>query len=232
MIDTHMHINSQIFNEQETNEKILKINNDNFITKVINVGLNVETSKEIIEISSMYGKFYNSVGIHPLYIDGQNPIKLCEIVSDKTVAIGEIGLDNGKANFYDQKRYLITQIFIANELHLPIIIHSSNSNSEIIKIFENYVKPRYGCVFHCFQPDYQTLSYLIENGFYISFAGKILSPNARMSLDMMRIVPENLFLIETDSPYIGPIYETSNINKIIEKVSQIKQVDFDKVISI
>ena len=51
---------------------------------------------------------------------------------------------------------------IANELHLPVIIHSNNSNKLVVEIFERYVKPQYGCVFHCFQPDVDILKYLIE----------------------------------------------------------------------
>ena len=69
---------------------------------------------------------------------------------------------------------------------------------------EKYVKPKYGCVFHCFQPNIESLKYLIKNGYYISFAGRITYKNAKKSLEVAQTVPDELFLVETDSPYIAP----------------------------
>lgn len=167
-----MHINSKVVKDKE--KYINAINNNSMIEKVINVGLDLKTSEESICISQVNPKFFSSVGIHPLYIESQDLKILYELaINPKVVAIGEIGLDNAKENFEEQRRYLIKQILIANELHLPVIIHSNNSNKLVINIFEKYVKPKYGCVFHCFQPDLEILKYLIKNNFYISFAGKI-----------------------------------------------------------
>ena len=61
-------------------------------------------------------------------------------------------------------------VSIANSLNLPVIIHANNSNKLVIEIFERYIKPKEGCVFHCFQPDMDDLNYLIRNNYYISFA--------------------------------------------------------------
>lgn len=86
-----------------------------------------------------------------MYIDFQDINFLYEISDNpKVVAIGKIGLDTAKDNFYEQKKYLVNQIIIANELHLPVVIHSNNTNKLIIEIFENYIKPKYGCVFLLF----------------------------------------------------------------------------------
>lgn len=60
-----------------------------------------------------------------------------------------------------------------------MIIHSKNSNEEIINVFKNIIKPKYGCVFHCFQPDTEIMKYLIDNGYYISFAGPITYKTAK-----------------------------------------------------
>ena len=87
---------------------------------------------------------------------------------------------------------------------MPVVIHANNTNKLIIEIFKKYVKPKYGCVFHCFQPDIDDLKYLIENGYYISFAGRITYKTAKKSIEVAKIVPNDLFLVETDSPYISP----------------------------
>ena len=232
-IDSHIHINSKVIENVENSIK--EINNNKNIESVINVGLDIKTSKECIEISNKEEKFYSSVGIHPLYIGNENSNQLFNLITDKVVAIGEIGLDNISGDYYEQRKYLIRQIFIANELKLPVIIHSNNSNKQIIDIFERYVKPKYGCVFHCFQPDLDTLKYIIDNGYFISFAGRITYKTAKKSIEIIKEVPINNFLVETDMPYI-PIglnkeieSDSSNINYIINKISEIKEIDYKEI---
>ena len=230
-IDSHMHINSIVSKNIE--KEILDINNNSNLKNVINVSLNSETAKESIIISNTNAKFYSAVGIHPLYIENQSINDLYNIaLNEKVVAIGEIGLDTTKDNIELQKKYLIEQITIANSLNLPVIIHANNSNKLVIEIFERYIKPREGCVFHCFQPDIDDLNYLIRNNYYISFAGRITYKNAKKSLEVAKSVPNDLFLVETDSPYISPepvrnlVNQSSNIKYIIEKLALIKDMSY------
>ena len=230
-IDSHMHINSIVSKNIE--KEILDINNNSNLKNVINVSLNSETAKESIIISNTNAKFYSAVGIHPLYIENQSINDLYNIaLNEKVVAIGEIGLDTTKDNIELQKKYLIEQITIANSLNLPVIIHANNSNKLVIEIFERYIKPKEGCVFHCFQPDIDDLNYLIRNNYYISFAGRITYKNAKKSLEVAKSVPNDLFLVETDSPYISPepvrnlVNQSSNIKYIIEKLALIKDMGY------
>lgn len=224
-IDSHMHINSLLI--KGTDLSIDKINNSSLFDAVINVGMNVETSKESVEISNSNPKFYSTVGIHPLFTKGEKFDELYNLVTDKVVAIGEIGLDKNKDNFFEQRRYLIEQLVIANTLHLPVIIHSNNSNKEVIEIFEKFIKPKYGCVFHCYQPDIEYLDYIIRNGFYISFAGKILQRNANRSIEVAKKIPNELFLVETDSPYLSP--DSMYIKNIVQKLADIKDMEYEEV---
>lgn len=229
-----MHINSKVLDN--TKEYIDDINNNLNIESVINVGLNIATSRESIAIANDNSKFYCAVGIHPLYIENEDIKELYKIsFNDKVVAIGEIGLDLSHNNIKEQIKYLIKQIMIANLLKLPVIIHSNNANKLIIDIFEKAVKPENGCVFHCFQPDIDDLNYLISNNYYISFAGKITYKNAKKSIEVAKRVPNDLFLVETDSPYISPepcrseINKTSNIKYIVNKLSEIKNISIEEV---
>lgn len=234
VIDSHMHINSVVIDNLR--DEISLINNNPYIDSVINVGLNYQTSCESILISSNNSKFYSSVGIHPLYIEKENIDSLYGLIpNDKVVAIGEIGLDILGNNLEKQKRYFVEQIKIANYFNLPVIIHSNNMSKEIINIFENTIKPEFGCVFHCFQPEMDILKYLIENNYYISFAGKITYKNAKKSIDVIKEVPNNLFLVETDSPYMSPepyrdsINHSSNISYIINRISDVKGIRCEEV---
>lgn len=230
-IDSHMHINSIVSKNIE--EEILDINNNSNLESVINVAMNSETAKESIIISNSNTKFYSAIGIHPLYVKNQSIDDLYDIaLNEKVVAIGEIGLDTTKNNIELQKKYLIEQISIANSLNLPVIIHANNSNKLVIEIFERYIKPKEGCVFHCFQPDIDDLNYLIRNNYYISFAGRITYKNAKKSVEVAKSVPNDLFLVETDSPYISPepvrdlVNQSSNIKYIIEKLALIKDMSY------
>lgn len=230
-IDSHMHINSIVSKNIE--KEILDINNNSNLKNVINVSLNSETAKESIIISNSNAKFYSAIGIHPLYVENQSIDDLYDIaLNEKVVAIGEIGLDTTKDNIELQKKYLIEQISIANSLNLPVIIHANNSNKLVIEIFERYIKPKEGCVFHCFQPDIDDLNYLIRNNYYISFAGRITYKNAKKSLEVAKSVHNDLFLVETDSPYISPepvrnlVNQSSNIKYIIEKLALIKDMSY------
>ena len=234
-IDSHMHINS-IFTPENNELLIDEINNNSLVEKVINVGVNVKTSEESINISRYNEKFYSSIGIHPLYTSGENVDNLYDLaIDDKVVAIGEIGLDDSKDNFHEQRMFLIEQIAIANDLELPVIIHSNNSNLQVIEIFERYVKPKYGCVFHCFQPDLEVLDYLINNSFCISFAGRVTYKNAKRSIEVAKKIPNELFLVETDSPFIAPEpykeekNKTEYIKYIIEKLAEIKNMTYEGI---
>ena len=233
-IDSHTHINSKVLDNPS--QEIKKINNHNNLEYIINVGLDIETSIEAIKISNENPKIYSSIGIHPLYLKNQNIDELISLAIDnKVVAIGEIGLDSSKLNYEEQTRYLINQIIIANELHLPVIIHANNTNQEIINIFKKIVKPLYGCVFHCFQPDIESFNYLINNDYYISFAGKITYLNAKKSIEIASIVPKEQFLVETDSPFITPEPFrnekncSTNINYIIKRISEIRDVSYEEI---
>ena len=233
-IDSHMYINSSVSKDIE--KEILDINNDPDLESVINVSLNCETAKESIIIANSNAKFYSAIGIHPLYVENQNLDDLYDLaLNNKVVAIGEIGLDTTKDNIELQKKYLIEQISIANSLNLPVIIHANNTNKLVIEIFEKHIKPKEGCVFHCFQPDTDDLDYLIKHNYYISFAGRITYKNAKKSLEVAKRVPNDLFLVETDSPYISPepirnlVNQSSNIKYIIEKLALIKNMSYMEI---
>ena len=233
-IDTHMHINQLV--GSDLLKELIQVNQDAKLEYVINVGLNEQTSRESVAISSKYEKFYTAIGVHPLYIEQQKLDFLYEFADmSKVVAIGEIGLDSLHSNFYEQKNYLIRQICIANELQLPVIIHANHTNKEVIRIFDYYVRPQYGCVFHCFEPCLDVLEYLMFYGYYVSFAGRITYQTAKKSIEIAKLVSDDLFLVETDSPYFSPEpvrnmrNSSSNISYIIRKIAEIREVDYEEM---
>ena len=235
-IDSHMHINNYQLDKPIKAMALKRTNKDHNIEKAINVVINLSTTREAIDLSERHSKLYVAAGIHPLYIENQDLNELFTLADHpRVVAIGEIGLDNTADNYKEQRRFLISQILIANSLKLPVIIHSKNCNFQIVEIFKKIVKPRYGCVFHCFQPDEETLNYLIANDYLVSFSGLITYKNAKRSLEIARIVPDNLFLVETDSPFFPPeslrasVNYSSNLIYVIEKLAEIRGTSYIQV---
>lgn len=185
---------------------------------ITNIGYNKETSKEALQIaeeSEKLGtnvKVYATVGLHPENID--------ELEDDfafvydfaknqKVVAIGEIGLDyhyEGSESVEireKQKDIFVRQIQIANELHLPVVIHSRDADMDMLAILkENPIK--YGFVMHCFSSSAEVMKECLKLGAYISIAGSVTFKNARSLLDVAKLVPEDKLLIETDAPYLAP----------------------------
>lgn len=222
MIDTHAHFNSKdLINLKE---EINKVNSLSYLNKVINVGLDYETSKEAIEISLVELKFFATIGIHPLY-DG-NVDKLLNLYNkydcSKVVAVGEIGLDT-KGDLIVQEKKFISQIELANFLKLPIIIHANNTNYQVMDIIKKYT-PYYGFVFHCFQPDLKVADEIIKLGGYISVGTNITRPTADKSLKVISFIPIERLLIELDYPYMSQNGEIDGRN-VFKRIQSILNID-------
>ena len=225
MIDTHAHFNSKDL--KNLRDEIIRVNNNKCLDKVINAGLDYQTSKEAIEISDNELKFYATIGIHPLH-NGSVEDLLNLRVTNKVVAIGEIGLDTD-GDFLLQREKFIRQIELANFLRLPIIIHSKNSNERVLKIIK-YIYPQYGFVFHCFQPDIDIAKEIIKLGGYLSFATPITRINARKSLEVIKLTPIEKILIELDYPYmsIDPINDGQRVFNRIKELKRYSHDDLEK----
>lgn len=207
LIDTHAHYNSVTMNDLEEKIRIANANDD--VLKIINIGLNKETSEEAIKLSIKNFKFYSTLGIHPLYDGNISELEYLynKYDSEKIVGIGETGIDTiGDINKQIEK--FISSIKLANKLKLPVIIHANTTkDSEIyanklcLQIIKKH-KPIYGFIFHCFQPDLEILKEIIELGGYISVGSKITQANAKKSLEVVKIIPINNLIIETDYSFL------------------------------
>ena len=226
LIDTHAHYNSKDLNN--LNDEIININKNDNIDRIINVGLNYDTSKEVIDIGLNNNKFYSTIGIHPLK---EGSIDLLNYLSSnydisKVVAIGETGIDTNK-NIDVQIKIFIDSIKLANKLKLPIIIHSNTTkysliyaNRLCIEIIKRYY-PNYGFVFHSFQPDLDILKEIINLGGFVSVEPMILKSNAKKSLEVVRNIDINNLLIENDYPYLSND-QINDLKNVFEKVCMLK----------
>ena len=236
--DSHAHYNDEKFNEDRDN--LIKDIYNEKITKIINAGYSLESSKTAIEIAEKYDFMNAIVGISPNDIQNFQENDLIEIEKlaehKKVVAIGEIGLDYywNKENKDMQKNIFISQINIANKLGLPIVIHTREAIYDTLEILKNNRCNRKG-VFHCCPLNVDLVREGLKLGFYISFAGPVTFKNSKNAEEIIKMVPLDKMLIETDSPYLSPEplrgrrNDSRNVKYIAQKIAQIKGLELKEI---
>lgn len=245
IFDSHAHLDDEKFDQDRDNiiEEIKKAG----ITKVISAGYNLEASKEAVEIAKKYDWIYATVGISPndipqteeeLWKNTSQIEKIVKENEEKIVAIGEIGLDyywekdEERRNL--QKRAFIKQIELANKLELPIVIHTRDAAVDTIEILKANQVIKKG-VFHCCPQNQELIKQALNLGFYISFAGPITFKNSKNAEEIIKLVPNEKMLIETDSPYLAPEpvrgtrNDPRNVKYIAEKIAKTKQISIEEV---
>lgn len=242
--DSHAHYDDSKFDEDR--KEIIQKMYDEGVTKIISAGYNLESSKYASKLTSKYDFIYTTCGISPNDIpEGEKEfykelIEIKELTkNEKCVAIGEIGLDYywNKENKEYQKRAFIEQINLANEVDLPIVIHSRDAISDTLEILKNNKVNRKG-VFHCCMLNRELVKEALKLGFYISFAGPVTFKNSKNAQEIIKMVPNERFFIETDSPYLSPEpnrgkrNDSRNLKYIVEKIAKEKNIDIEKVAEI
>lgn len=241
LFDTHSHYNDEKF--EADREEIIEQTYNQGITKFICAGYNLKSSREAVDIATRYEFIYSICGISPNDLDDYNEANLEEIKTlaqnKKNVAIGEIGLDYywNKDNKELQKQVFIDQINLANELNLPIVIHSRDAVQDTIDLLKQYPVRKKG-IFHCAQLNKYLVEEAIKLGFYISFAGPVTFKNSKNAQEIVSLVPNDKILIETDSPYLAPEpvrgtrNDSRNVKYVAEKISAIKGLPVEQIAKI
>ena len=245
--DTHSHYNDEKFDADR--EKIIKDTYESGVTKFVCAGYNIESSKKAIEMSKKYEFIYSICGISPNDIPQSEQelwkdiAKVSKIINEnntnKLVAIGEIGLDYywNRENKELQKKAFIKQIDLANELNLPIVIHSRDASSDTIDILKTHSVKKTG-IFHCCQFNQELVRQALELGYYISFAGPVTFKNSKNASDIVNMVPLDKILIETDSPYLAPEpnrgkrNDSRNVKYVAEKIADLKGMSIEYIAKI
>lgn len=253
LIDTHAHLNFNDFDNDR--DEIIKRCLENGI-EIINVGVNYETSQEVIKIAEKYEKgIYATVALHPHDVTGDGKRekeefgfnKFLELAKNKkVVAIGETGLDyafceNDKEAQELQQKVFVEHLKLAQEVDKPVVIHSRRTFPEILEIIKNFTisnKPYAPCgVLHCYMGRWSYAEEYLKLGFYISFTGLITY--ARDYDKVIKNCPLERILIETDAPYLAPEplrkegeiirNEPKNVEYVAHKIAEIKETSFEKV---
>ncbi len=239
LVDTHVHINFPEFGEEL--ELIQQRWRAEGITYLVHSCIHPREFDQIRRIADRFEEVYFAVGLHPLdeelnqrgwQSDLGSQIHFLAQQHHKIVAIGETGLDFYKAQGGEgQKQAFITQLEIASEFNLPVIIHCRDAaevTRDLILEFNQSHPPVRG-VMHCWSGNAQETEWFVDLGFYISFSGIVTFKNARSVQESACVVPPDRLLIETDCPYLAPVpwrgkrNEPSYVIKVAEKLAELRQ---------
>lgn len=232
LFDTHAHYYDTQYDE-DRNEVIERARASG-VESILTVSSDIASSIENISLAQRYDFIYAAIGVHPHNVlDLNNNIisALTDFASyPKVVAIGEIGLDY----FYDnspreaQKIWFGKQISLAKSLKLPVIIHDRDAHEDTLSIIKSENARDVGGVLHCFTGSIEMAREVMNNNLMISIAGPVTFKNANKLLEVVKYVPEDMLLIETDCPYLTPEphrgkrNESAYVKLIAEKIAKIK----------
>ncbi|WP_138756065.1 TatD family hydrolase [Paenibacillus sinopodophylli] len=208
LFDTHTHLDSSKFDEDR--DEVIQRAKDAGVHLLVNIGFNRETIPTTMALAEKYDFIYAAVGWHPVDSIDMRPEdlewieRLCS--HEKVVAIGEIGLDyHWDTSPKDvQERIFREQIRLARKIGKPIVIHNRDAHEDVIRILQEEKAAEVGGVMHCFSGSWETAKQCLDMNFYISFGGPVTFQNARVPKEVLKQVPLDRILIETDAPYLSP----------------------------
>lgn len=237
-IDTHCHLSSEFYSDIP--EVILEDEKAG-MSQIIASFCEIDTVNDVCTFVDNYNIVYATIGFHPdqasKYTD-TDLLKLRELCLKykKIVGIGEIGLDYhyGKENRDEQIILFKKQLDLASELNLPVIIHSRDATKDTVDILKDYSLKG---VIHCFSGSLEIAKEYIKMGFLLGIGGVVTFKNSKLPL-VVREIPLESIVLETDSPYLTPTPYRGSVNSskyipiIAEKIAEIKKISTSEVASV
>ncbi|MFC1918904.1 TatD family hydrolase [Chloroflexota bacterium] len=214
IVDTHAHLDMEPFDEDRT--EVIARALDSGVSKIITVGINLESSKKATELAEKQAGVFAAAGIHPHEVERVTKGDIASLARiaahPAVVAIGETGLD-----FYRdlspreiQLRVLQWQLELADNLELPVIIHCRQAEEDMLALLHDWTSSHNGShgqprgVIHCFSGDTDTARQYLDMGFFISFGAYIGYPSSKHLHAVIRDIPQDRLVVETDSPFLPP----------------------------
>ena len=234
MIDSHCHLDFSDFNGDR--DRIVADAAKAGVHTIINIGVDLATSRRSIELAERFDSIYATVGVHPHDAKKLTPQVLAELqqMADhpRVRAIREIGLD-----FYrdlsprDTQRHVFRQqLELAVKTWLPVVIHTRESFEESVDIVRDFMPHLNGAVFHCFPGDVDDAFKVIDMGCIISVGGVVTYKKSRMA-QVAAEVPLDNMMLETDAPYLTPHpfrgkrNEPAYVAHVCDKIAELRGVD-------
>ena len=237
LFDTHAHYDSHYFDQDR--REVLSGLPEKGVGLVLCPGCDLESSRACIRLTEDYPFLYAAAGVHPedalnLPADWLAQVEeMCQ--NPKVRAVGEIGLDY----YYDevpkqlQQEVFRGQMTLAEKLDLPVIVHDREAHHDSLAIAKEF--PRVRGVFHCYSGSVEDAKTLVKLGWMFSFTGNITFKNARKAPEVIRFLPMDRIMIETDSPYMAPVpfrgkrCDSGYVYRVAETIAEWKGLSIEEV---
>lgn len=236
IFDSHAHYDDNKFSDNR--EELLSSLPDGGVAGVITCGCDTLSSKAAKELSEKYGYIYFAAGIHPESIDSGSLLCDIEEISKhkKCVAIGEIGLDYYwvSDNKEEQKKLFEAQLELANRLGMPVIVHDRDAHADTLALLKKY---RPAGVVHSFSGSPEMAKEFLEIGMYIGVGGVVTFKNAKRLPEVVKLLPDDRLLLETDAPYLTPVPYRSKLNHsamillTAQKIAELRNTETEKILT-
>ena len=244
IFETHAHYDDEKFDGDR--EELIAELREAGIGHVINVGASIESTKTTLELVKKYDFMYAAAGVHPSDVDGLNEETFAWLAEqtrlDKTVAVGEIGLDY----YWDkepevqknQRTWFQKQMELARKADLPVIIHSRDAAGDTMRIMKEVHAEEIPGVIHCYSYSPEMAKEFVKMGYYIGVGGVVTFKNAKKLVQTVQEIPIERILLETDCPYMAPEphrgtrNSSLNLPYVAAKIAELKGISAEEVISI
>jgi TatD DNase family protein len=246
LIDTHAHLDFKDFNQDR--EAVLNRAWQAGLAAIVTIGFDPEANRTAVALAEAHERVFATVGFHPHDAKRADDAALAELRElarhPKVVAIGEIGLDfyRDRSPRDVQRRVFRQQLQIAAELGKSVVVHDREAHAETLEFLHQWaaqdppVPARHRGVLHCFSGDLALAQAVIELGFFIGVDGPITYRNARQLPAVVKALPLDRLLMETDAPFLTPHpyprnerNEPAHVRLVAEKVAEVRDLSLEKV---
>ena len=231
LVDTHCHIFGEYY---EDIDSVIKRARDAGVGMLVVNGFDRKSNEEVLELVKKYDIVYGALGIQPEEVENEDDVSLKfieeHICDDKIIAVGEIGLDyHYECNKERQREIFKKQLEIARKYNKPVIVHSRDCIQDTYDILKNS-----GVIgiMHCYSGSLEMAKLFCKLGFLIGIGGVSTFKNAGKIVDVIKYIPLEYIVLETDSPYLSPEpyrgkrNEPANVGVILQKICDIKSLDY------
>lgn len=238
LVDTHCHLDNEKFDEDRL-EVIERIKEN--LEFCVNIGYDLASSKKSLALANEYDFIYAVIGVHPIDIAeySEEVEKELELLgkNPKVVAIGEIGLDYHwmtEPKEIQQERFK-RQLELAERLNKPVVIHTRDAMEDTVNILKDY--PNITGVIHCYPGSLETAKQLVDR-FYLGIGGTLTFKNSKKAVEVVKDIPLDRIVIETDCPYLTPEpfrgkrNEPIYVEYVAKKIAEIKEISVEDVTKI
>ncbi len=233
LVDTHAHLGDDRYDSDRNN--IIRRFEEDELKFVVEIGVDVVSSKEALQMAYRCDKIYAAIGVHPHDVKSLDESQFDELRSlakfDRCVAVGEIGLDfyRNLSPVEIQCEWFERQLELAIELKKPVVLHIRDAYEQALEILKKYVSNGINGVVHCFSSDWVVAKKILDMDFKIGIGGPLTYKNNDVLREVIRKTPLEMIVSETDCPYLTPEpfrgkrNEPSYVKYVVEQIADLKR---------